>query len=109
MPAVPRARRDSKGSADREPGAGPANGSRSSPGRLDSRVVEGPGGDSPGHADARVLAGLSEVRVPATERRCAGADSRHSRLPPDVPRRADTARGGDDENGELRAGKPGGQ
>src|SRR3989442_11419854 len=48
---------------------------------------EGAAQDSAWHADAAVLAELSEVRLPAARRRRRSADPRDSRLPPHVPGR----------------------
>ena len=65
VPAVPRARRDSEGSADGEPGARSADGARAAAARLDPAVAEEAVGHPARHAHAGVLAGLSEVaRIP---------------------------------------------
>ncbi len=68
VPAVPRARRDSEGSADREPGAGSADDSRAPEPGLDSRLAEEAVGHPARHTHAGVLAGLSEVVLPAARR-----------------------------------------
>ena len=55
--------------------------------RLDSRLAEETFGDPPGHADAGVLARLSEVVLPAFQRRRRGPDPRDSRSSAHIPRR----------------------
>src|SRR5262245_251864 len=89
MPAVPRARRDPEGAADGEPRARPAHVVGAAESGLDSRLVEEAVRHPAGHADAGLLARLSEVVLPAPGRQRRGADSRDSRSSADVPRRAE--------------------
>ena len=81
------------GSADVEPGAGSPHGVGTAAARLDHGVAEEAVGHPAGHAHAGVLAGLSEVVLPADGRRRRGADPRDSRPPADVQGRAQPQEG----------------
>src|SRR5262249_29500733 len=89
VPAVSRARRDPEGAADGEPRAGSADGVGAVEPGLGSRLVEEAVRHPAGDADARVLARLPEVVLPAPRWQRRAADSRDSRLSADVPRRAE--------------------
>src|SRR5215204_6324104 len=90
MPAVPRPRRNSQGPADLEPRARLAHGPRAPAVRLDPGLDEEAIRHPAGHAHAGVLAGLSEVVLPAAGWRCGEADSGDQKLPDDIQRRPES-------------------
>src|SRR5262249_14954372 len=102
--AVPRARRDPEGSADREPRARPAHDGRSPAAGVDPPMAEEAVGHPARYAHAGVLARLPEVLLSATGRRRRATDSCDSRSPAHVPRWTDAAERWDEDCEQLKVG-----